>query len=147
MSSLTRKAVICLIFVLIGPPLSAGNPAKKNLPPKDLPAGLFITGPKHLNPGLFISVESVLQQLKEKQHIVLVDVRDANDFEKFRIPGSLNIPFFALKTKTFLKKKSLVMINEGFSYSRLEQGCLRLRNAGFASVSILDGGLRQPGRG
>ena len=83
MSSLTRKAVICLIIVLIGSSVNAVNPSGKNLLPTGFPTSLITKEPAQFNPGLFISVESVLQQLKEKRHIVLVNVRDANDFEKF----------------------------------------------------------------
>jgi rhodanese-related sulfurtransferase len=92
------------------------------------------------NPELAISAESVLQKLKEKREIILIDVRNSKKFEKFRIPGSINIPLFAIKTKTFLKSKPLVLINEGYSYSQLEQECMILRNSGF-KASILDGGI------
>lgn len=89
-----------------------------------------------------ISMESVLQKLKEKQEIILIDVRNAGDFDKFRIPGSVNIPLFAVKTKTFLKPKPLVLINEGHSYKQLMDEWAILSEAGFR-VSILNGGLYQ----
>lgn len=72
---------------------------------------------------------------------MLVDVRDAADFNSCRIRGSINIPTFALSKKTFLKSKPLVLVNEGFNYSKLEQACQRLRDSGFHNVSILIGGL------
>jgi rhodanese-related sulfurtransferase len=87
-------------------------------------------------------MESVSQQLKNRQDITLVDVRDAGEFEKFRIPGSINIPLFALKTKIFLKSKPLVLINEGHNYQQLTDEGAVLSKAGFI-VSILDGGLYQ----
>ena len=89
-----------------------------------------------------ISVESVLQKLKEKQDLVLIDVRNAKEFEKFRIPGSVSIPLFALKTKTFLKSKPLVLVNEGHTYKQLREQCAILSEAGF-SAFVLDGGLYQ----
>ena len=88
------------------------------------------------------SIESVLQKLKEKQELILIDVRDAREFNRFRIPGSVNIPLFALKTKTFLKSKPLVLINEGHSYKQVMDECAALSEAGF-KVSILAGGLYQ----
>jgi rhodanese-related sulfurtransferase len=88
------------------------------------------------------SVESVLRKTKAKEDILLIDVRDPRDFEKFRIPGSLNIPLFALKTKALLKSRPLVLINEGRSYKVLIDEAAALSIAGF-TVSILDGGLRQ----
>jgi rhodanese-related sulfurtransferase len=87
-----------------------------------------------------ISVESVRHKLKEKQDILLVDVRNKKEFEAFSIPGSLNIPLFAIKTKSFLKPKWLVLVNEGYDYRKLEQTCEDLRESGF-NVWVLQGGL------
>jgi rhodanese-related sulfurtransferase len=95
---------------------------------------------KERDPALVISVEKVLQKLKEKREIILIDVRNSKEYEQFRIPGSINIPLFAIKTKIFLKTKPLVLINEGHSYSQLEQEGRSLRDSGF-TVSILNGGL------
>lgn len=92
------------------------------------------------NPAFAISVESVLEKLQENQEIILIDIRSREEFQKFSIPGAINIPLFSIKTKTLLKSKYLVLINEGYSYSQLEQECARLRDAGFR-VSILNGGL------
>lgn len=89
-----------------------------------------------------ISVESVMQSLRENKNITLVDVRNAKEFEQYRIPGSINIPLFAIKTKTFLKSSHLVLINEGYSYRELIKECELLRSSGF-TVSILNGGLNQ----
>ena len=89
-----------------------------------------------------ISTKSALRKLKEKQELVLVDVRASKDFERFRIPAALNIPLFAIKTKTFLQPKSLVLINEGQSHMQLEPECEVLAKSGF-TASILNGGLYQ----
>lgn len=85
-------------------------------------------------------METVLQELKGKRESILVDVRGTRQFEKFRIPGSINIPLFALKTKTFLKSRPLVLINEGHSYTQLTEECTTLLASGF-TISILNGGL------
>ncbi len=89
-----------------------------------------------------ISVESVLGALNSRADRILIDVRNSKEFEKFRIPGSLNIPLFAVKTKTFLKSNALVLMNEGQSYKELIHECAILSGSGF-TVSILDGGLSQ----
>jgi rhodanese-related sulfurtransferase len=95
---------------------------------------------KKRNTALLISVESILQKIKEKQKIILADVRRKEEFTKFRIPSSINIPLFAIKTKPFLKFGLLVLINEGYNYRGLEQECKHLRQAGF-NAWILNGGL------
>jgi rhodanese-related sulfurtransferase len=91
---------------------------------------------------LYVSMESVLSMLKRKQDILFIDVRGREAFEKFRLPGSIRIPLYALKTKAFLKDKPLVLVSEGYPNLALEQTCRELRVAGFAQLSILNGGLR-----
>ncbi len=79
--------------------------------------------------------------LQQDTTLVLIDVRDGPDFQRLRIPGSLNMPPFTIKSKIFLKVKHLVLLNEGHSYRRIGGFCHELREAGFSRVSILKGGL------
>ena len=72
---------------------------------------------------------------------MFIDVRDPLKFQSFRIPGSLNIPLYALKSKPFLKAKPLILVNEGFEVLELKKECIRLKEAGFKDVKILKGGL------
>ena len=97
--------------------------------------------PCRLDASFVISVGSVLKKRTEKQGVILVDVRKRDAFEKFRIPGSLNMPLFGIKTKTFLRNKSLVLINEGYSCARLVRECRRLREQGFTRAAVMFGGL------
>jgi rhodanese-related sulfurtransferase len=110
-----------------------------------IPSELLTRKLRNRNPDWAISVDSVLKKLKDKQlkqEIILIDVRDGREFEKFRIPDSLNIPLYAIKTKNFLKHKILILLNEGHGYSSLERECLQLRDTGF-TVFIMDGGLNR----
>ena len=95
---------------------------------------------KKRDPTLVVSVESVVKELKAKPEAILVDVRPRSEFEKLRIPGSMNVDLFAVRTKPFLKAKPIVLINEGYRYGQLEDEARLLRDAGFM-VAILDGGL------
>jgi len=143
MSNLSKNCIITfLVCIFVGLPVRPCTPAeqdpiKTEIPP-ELPSGKL----KKHDPAFFVSAEFVLLALKQKQDLVLVDVRDENDFESFRIPGSINIPLFALRTKTFLKHKQVVLINKGFMYGPLEQECRNLKDFGFTRVSILKGGLQ-----
>lgn len=94
---------------------------------------------KH-DPSLAISPDTVQYKLKQKQKITLIDVRNPQDFERMHIPGSLNIPLHAVKSKVFLKSFPVVLINEGFHYSPLVSECRQLKDMGFKAY-ILDGGL------
>jgi rhodanese-related sulfurtransferase len=87
-----------------------------------------------------ISPDAVLCKLKQNQKITLIDVRNPDDFERLHIPGSLNIPLHAVKTKVFLKPFPVVLINEGFHYRLLQSECRQLTDLGFKAF-ILDGGL------
>jgi rhodanese-related sulfurtransferase len=118
------------------------TPKESKKEQKELGNNYFTGKLKKRNPALTIAADSVLQQFKEKQDVILIDVRSSSEYNKFRIPGSIDIPLFAIKTKTFLKSKPLILINEGYSYSNLEQECLILRKSGF-KASVLNGGLYQ----
>jgi len=89
---------------------------------------------------LAVSVDSVLYKLKQKQKITLVDIRNPEEFEKVRIPGSINIPLHAVKTKNYLKLQPVVLVNNGYQYTLLEKECKNLKSKGF-KVKILKGGL------
>ena len=103
--------MICLLVILpVRKSVSApGNPQSRHIP-VEFPAIKL----KKCQAAFAISVESVLQKSKEKQEIILVDGRKSDAFEKFRIPGSINIPLYAVKTKAFLRTKLLVLVNEGY---------------------------------
>ncbi len=87
-----------------------------------------------------ISFDSYLKLKKESSGVILIDVRPADNFEKLKAPGSLNIPLFAIKAQAFLKPKPVVLINEGYNYSLLEEECVKLKELGF-QPRILEGGL------
>jgi rhodanese-related sulfurtransferase len=101
---------------------------------------LYNRKPKQYKSSFANSPDEVLYKLKQKQKITLIDVRSPKDFARLHIPGSLNIPLYAVKTKVFLKSFPLVLVNAGFNYSPLEAECRKLKDMGF-NVFILDGGL------
>lgn len=82
-----------------------------------------------------------MRAMQAHHDLMLIDIRRKSDFDRVRIPGSINIPLFAVKTKTFLISKRLALISEGYGYSELERECRKLRESGF-TVSILTGGLQ-----
>lgn len=123
-----------LILVLPVHSLKAESTHELNVPPE-----LINRAPKKRNPSMLSSADWALRCSK-KNEILLIDVRGHEEFERIRIPGSMNVPLFAIKTKTFLKPKPLVLVNEGYSYAPLERACKDLRECGF-KVSILTGGL------
>lgn len=87
------------------------------------------------------TVEDIEKAIAAKENIMLVDVRTVMDFEKLRIPGSMNIPLYLIKTKPFLKNQTVILVNEGYAYTELESERTRLKKLGFDKVFILEGGL------
>jgi len=134
-----------ILAMLIQTPTNAGN-HKTNKSDEsyhsisEIPENIFYRKPKRFDDSYAIPPDAVLYKLKQKQNITLIDVRNPEEFARLHIPGSLNIPLHAVKTKFFLKSFLIVMINEGFQYSLLETECRKLKDMGFKAF-ILDGGL------
>lgn len=80
-------------------------------------------------------------KLSTKKDFSFVDVRSPSEYGLYRIAGSINIPLHFVKTKEFLKKRSVVLVNDGRSTTELENTCSELKQAGFERVAVLDGGL------
>jgi rhodanese-related sulfurtransferase len=127
-----------VISVLIG--LSVPTLAAEVASDLAIPSELTAKRLKKPDHSLLISAGSVLQKIKRKQKIILVDIREPGEFERVSIPGSISIPLYFIKSKAFLRLKPLVLVNTGYPYSQMEKACKRLRNNGF-KVSILTGGI------
>jgi rhodanese-related sulfurtransferase len=72
---------------------------------------------------------------------LLIDTRRPSEYERYRIPGSLNLAPFAIKSKAFLKDKQIILVNEGRSLAQLDKLCGQLKSQGFQSVGVMAGGL------
>jgi rhodanese-related sulfurtransferase len=76
-----------------------------------------------------------------RNEALLIDVRRSDEFQKYQIPGSINLEPFSIKSKSFLKDKRIVLLNEGRYLSQLEALCVRLKAKGFRDVAVMAGGL------
>ncbi len=90
--------------------------------------------------SLIFPVKQLLDDFRHNKSIVLIDVRKEENFSTVRVPGSINIPLYAVKTKKILKDKTVILLNEGYNYDSLENECKKLQENGF-SAKILEGGL------
>jgi len=89
----------------------------------------------------FISSEYTAMQLKKKNYkYQIVDIRQAREFKKLHIPGSINIPLHFIKSKRYLKQKTLIIVDKGFYYRPIKEECKKLEKLNF-TVKILNGGL------
>lgn len=87
-----------------------------------------------------IKVDAAIDALA-KGRVLIVDTRTASEFDKYRIPSSLNIPAHAIKTKSFLKSKEFFLVNASHTSADLENVCADLKRNGYSRALVLQGGL------
>jgi len=90
----------------------------------------------------FISYSKVQYMFLNDQDIVLVDIRSNEKYNNYRIPGTINIPLYALKAKKYLRNQELILINEGFQIEAISKIIEQLKTTGFRLVKILRFGLK-----
>ena len=91
--------------------------------------------------NLYLGTEESAQLIGDPGQRMIVDVRPADEYAQARVPNSLNIPLYAVKTKLFLKGRRIVLMDQGNMNVVLEEECRKLRAMGFPDVSLWYGGL------
>ena len=91
--------------------------------------------------SLYLAAGDVEAALRGASDAVWVDVRREEDYQRVRIPGSIQIPLFAIKTKEFLRSRRVVLVDDGLGSPATEEECRRLRAMGFGDVGLWYGGL------
>lgn len=82
-----------------------------------------------------------LSGLLKRPGTVLIDVRNATDYAAFHIDGTLNATVSELRTKRFLRGKTVVLIGDGKAEREVYAACARLMAHGFKQVKVVRGGL------
>ncbi len=90
--------------------------------------------------SLMISPTTVMQKIRQKERLFLVDIRHEKEFNTFKIPGSINIPLSFIKTKSFLKSNPIILVHKSIAYSELSGQVKDLQKKGF-NIKIMQGGL------
>ena len=91
--------------------------------------------------ALYVGPEEAQALVQEPSRAVWVDVRRPEVYARAHISGSLQMPLYAVKTKTFLRERPVVLMDEGFGSRVLEKETRFLREQGFSGLSIWYGGL------
>lgn len=81
---------------------------------------------------------SISQKLSSFQ---LVDTRQSTSTPNKNMKDAWLMPIADLKNKSFLQKKSLLLIGDGFSRVSAARDCADLKKIGFTSTKILLGGI------
>ncbi len=110
------------------------------------------TGPKALHAELltndrFMNTQKVTYQImQQKNDLILVDVRAAEDYQHFSLPGAVNIPMEEIPDRAyrrfFLENKAQLVFY-GFGNSAAELAWTAARRAGYENIYVLNGGLNK----
>ena len=95
-----------------------------------------------LRTNLLVSARELLTRQAGSEALCLLDVRSQDGYRLARIPGSLNLSLFTVKTKGFLRSKRVILVNEGCGHNDLLAECDKLTAAGFVAPRVLNGGVR-----
>lgn len=109
-----------------------------------LVSGLLLIVPMLRNRGVSSVTPTQAVLLLNRQHAVMIDVREAAEIEKGRIANALTIPLGELagKAADLAKYKSRPVILVCASGNRSTSGVSTLTKAGFEQVFSLEGGLK-----
>lgn len=87
-----------------------------------------------------IGFDEVQRRLLSKS-VTLVDIRSEKEFENYRIPGSINLSSYTIKSKDYLKSKHLVLVGDKVDLLEMGLLCRELKEQGFKKVNFLNDGM------
>ena len=98
--------------------------------------------PDRASPDLSCAITPVeLTGLLKRPDTAIADVRPAADFAAFHIDGAMNLTAAELRTKQFLKPKTVVLVGSGKAERERYLDCARLKANGFKQAKVLRGGM------
>lgn len=98
-----------------------------------------------IQPTRFVSVDEVAKMLIEQDPtLLLADVRTADEYESFALPGALNIPIDSLTLSSYsdyldIEDKNVVFYSNNGIIS--DQAWVIAKRLGFNNIYVLEGGL------
>ncbi len=93
--------------------------------------------------GRFLGISSVelYHRLENKDPILVLDVRTPTEVHQFRLKGSFSIPLGSLRSRLYELPREAEIVTVCNYSLRAYEAAVILRQAGYNSVSVLDGGL------
>jgi hypothetical protein len=82
-----------------------------------------------------------IQEFLTNGDTAVIDGRSQTSHSELNISGSFNFELTAIKTKSYLQTKNLLLVGQPYERRDLEETCIILQKRGFRSVQILLGGL------
>ncbi|PKP27550.1 MAG: hypothetical protein CVU06_01690 [Bacteroidetes bacterium HGW-Bacteroidetes-22] len=93
----------------------------------------------------YIEPEQVAQMLVEKDPFLqLIDTRPQNEFEKFSLPGAINVPFDAIlsdEQAELFDQNVRTFVLYGNGTTQANEAWMLLRQLGYNNINVLRGGL------
>ena len=90
--------------------------------------------------SLYTTLNDVQSSVR-KRAVRVIDLRSAESFRQCRLPGSLNMTPVEARTKSFLRKGHVLLVDEGWGRKDTERACIAIRKAGNSDCHILFGGI------
>ena len=85
---------------------------------------------------------SVLATERAAPSHTLIDVREASEYNLFHIEHSLNMKPHQISSKNYLKNEKVILIGNAYNQISLLKRCKALKQSGFKSVKVLNGGIQ-----
>ncbi|RPI45446.1 MAG: rhodanese-like domain-containing protein [Bacteroidetes bacterium] len=135
------RQILALILVPMGL-IMAAIPQNTTHPYKLSPEKLL----EHINSGMqYFSPDEVADMIiNEDPSLLLIDVRGADEFEKFHLPGAINIPLASLldeQWKEYLNQDTRLNVFYSNGTVNANQAWMLTRQLGYSNNYVLQGGL------
>ncbi len=98
------------------------------------------SGAVHNIDDIYISCENLYKEQLSSNRYLLIDIRAPQEFQRFHIPGSINISILSIPHKAFLKGRDIVIIGRGYECGTLFLMKRRIKRKGI-SAKLLYGGI------
>ena len=109
------------------------------------PEKLLITA---LSSDRFIGVDDLAQKIiSEDPTYILIDIREKEEFQKYSLPGAINVPFKNIlkvnDSEPFYKSSAYIKVIFSNNTMLADQAWIIMRRMGCKNIKVLDGGLNR----
>ncbi len=99
-----------------------------------------VSPPWGMDPALCLDETTCKAILENPLSVLVVDVRGEEAYRKGHVPGAMELPLFAVKGKSFLRDRTVVVMDEGWGRAAAEVRRLRTEE-GMTQLWLWPGGL------
>jgi len=135
------RHILALVLLTLGL-IMAAIPQNTTHPYKLSPEALL----EHVNSGMqYVTPDEIADMIiNEDPSLLLIDIRPENEYEKFHLPGAINIPLSSLldeQWKPYLDQDTRLNVFYSNSTVNANQAWMLTRQLGYKNNYVLQGGL------